>query len=60
VRAVRSAKGVAAEDIGELGHGFTERFRRALVRLDLVAVLVNALAFLLNMEAAVLEKDDTA
>mmetsp|Transcript_14825 Transcript_14825/g.34080 ORF Transcript_14825/g.34080 Transcript_14825/m.34080 type:complete len:405 (-) Transcript_14825:16-1230(-) len=60
VRAVGGAERVVAVDVrqglqrrAELGDGL-------LVGLDLVAVLVDALALLLKVEAQVLEKDDAA
>lgn len=46
--------------ITQLGQLLSELFDVGLVRLDLLALGINALTFFLNMEADVLKQDDTA
>ena len=48
------------KDVAERGESLAELVHLGLVGLDLVAVLVDALALLLDVEAEVLEEDNTA
>mmetsp|Transcript_89931 Transcript_89931/g.279911 ORF Transcript_89931/g.279911 Transcript_89931/m.279911 type:complete len:410 (-) Transcript_89931:11-1240(-) len=60
VRAVRGAEGVIAVDVRELADGGAEGGDLVLVRLQLVALGVHALALLLDVEAKVLQQEDGA
>mmetsp|Transcript_78597 Transcript_78597/g.129999 ORF Transcript_78597/g.129999 Transcript_78597/m.129999 type:complete len:314 (+) Transcript_78597:1479-2420(+) len=57
---MRCAKGIATVDVRQLGQGGPELLGLFLVRLDLVAILVDALAFFFYVESAVLQQDHRA
>merc|ERR1740117_270245 len=57
---VGSAERIAAEDIRKLPDRLTERLLLLRIGLDLITVGVNALAFLLHVEAHVLKEDYAA
>jgi len=60
VGAVGGAESIIDKDVAERGEALAELFNLGLVGLDLVAVLVDTFALLLDVEAEVLEENNTA